>query len=39
MFAHKSVPHLSSQRALARMAKTLSFNNIMIIIITIMMTD
>jgi hypothetical protein len=27
MFAHKSVPHLSSQRALARMAKTLSFYN------------
>jgi hypothetical protein len=27
MFAHKSVLHLSSQRALARMAKTLSFHN------------
>ena len=27
MFAHKSVPHLSSQRALAHMAKTLSFHN------------
>jgi hypothetical protein len=26
MFAHKSVPHLSSQRALARMAETLSFH-------------
>jgi hypothetical protein len=26
MFAHKSVLHLSSQRALARMAKTLSFH-------------
>ncbi len=26
MFAHKSVPHLSSQHALARMAKTLSFH-------------
>jgi hypothetical protein len=25
MFAHKSVPHLSSQCALAHMAKTLSF--------------
>jgi len=27
MFAHKSVPLLSSQLALARMAKTLSFHN------------
>ena len=26
MFAHKSVPHLSSQCALAHMAKTLSFH-------------
>jgi hypothetical protein len=26
MFAHKSVPHLSSQHALACMAKTLSFH-------------
>jgi hypothetical protein len=26
MFAHKSVPHLSSQHALARMVKTLSFH-------------
>jgi hypothetical protein len=26
MFAHKSVPHLPSQRALAHMAKTLSFH-------------
>ncbi len=25
MFAHKSVPHLSSQHALARLAKALSF--------------
>jgi hypothetical protein len=30
MFAHKSVPHLSSQRALARMAKTLSFHSTII---------
>jgi hypothetical protein len=28
MFAHKSVPHLSSQCALAHMAKTLSFHSI-----------
>jgi hypothetical protein len=27
MFAHKSVPHLSSHCALAHMAKTLSFHN------------
>jgi hypothetical protein len=27
MFAHKSVPHLSSQCALACLAKTLSFHN------------
>jgi hypothetical protein len=29
MFAHKLVPHLSSQRALARMGKPLSFHTIM----------
>jgi hypothetical protein len=28
MSAHKSVPHLSSQCALAHMAKTLSFHNV-----------
>jgi hypothetical protein len=27
MFAHKLVPHFPSQRALARMAKTVSFRN------------
>jgi hypothetical protein len=30
MFAHKSVPHLSSQRASARMAKTLSFHTVIL---------
>jgi hypothetical protein len=30
MFAHKSVPHLSSQCALARMVKTLSFHTCLI---------
>jgi len=29
MFADKLVPHLSSQRALAHMAKTLSFHNVL----------
>jgi hypothetical protein len=28
MFAHKLVPHLSSQRALAQLAKALSFHKI-----------